>query len=228
MLEAARRIVDGGRPHAGSRAPLHAEGGDRPRRRGRVRPTRGSRRGSATSTTRPRRSASHHRARRPRRRSSSASSGGPRTRGCTRRRGARRSSPPRVRSPTCRLGRIDELTTANVGVIRGGTARNIVPEWCTLEAEARSHDEGRSPSVVQEILDAVAFAASDVRLHLETRVEPKYRGYRFRDDDPVVRLAVEALEPGRVRAATRRSRAAQPTRTSSTSAASRASTSRTG
>ena len=30
-----------------------------------------------------------------------------------------------------RLGRIDEETTANVGTIEGGTARNIVPEFCT-------------------------------------------------------------------------------------------------
>ena len=33
----------------------------------------------------------------------------------------------------------------------------------------------------------------DVRCSLETRVEQKYRGYRFRDDDLPVRLAVEAL-----------------------------------
>jgi len=39
-----------------------------------------------------------------------------------------------------RLGRVDEDSTANVGTIRGGTATNIVPEWCTFEAEARSHD----------------------------------------------------------------------------------------
>ena len=39
-----------------------------------------------------------------------------------------------------RLGRLDDETTANVGTITGGSARNIVPEWCELEAEARSHD----------------------------------------------------------------------------------------
>jgi tripeptide aminopeptidase len=94
------------------------------------------------------------------------------------------------------LGRIDELTTANVGLVRGGTARNVVPERCTLEAEVRSHDHGRVTQVVQEILDAAAFAASMSDCSLETRVEPKYRGYRFRDDDLAVRLAVEAL--GRV------------------------------
>ena len=36
-----------------------------------------------------------------------------------------------------RLGRIDEETSANVGVISGGTARNVVPEWCTFTAEVR-------------------------------------------------------------------------------------------
>ena len=41
------------------------------------------------------------------------------------------------------LGRIDEVTSANVGLIRGGTARNVVPERCTLEAEVRSHDDAR-------------------------------------------------------------------------------------
>src|SRR5262249_14083203 len=31
-----------------------------------------------------------------------------------------------------RLGRIDEETTANIGRIEGGTAANVVPEWCRL------------------------------------------------------------------------------------------------
>ena len=91
------------------------------------------------------------------------------------------------------LGRIDDRTSANVGLVRGGTARNVVPERCTLEAEVRSHEDGRVTEVVQQILDAAAFAASLSDCTLETRVEPKYRGYRFRGDDPAMRLAVEAL-----------------------------------
>src|SRR3954451_1717401 len=38
------------------------------------------------------------------------------------------------------LGRLDEGTTANVGVIRGGTASNIIPGECRIEGEARSLD----------------------------------------------------------------------------------------
>jgi tripeptide aminopeptidase len=93
-----------------------------------------------------------------------------------------------------RLGRIDEETTANVGLISGGSARNIVPEWCELEAEARSHDPRKLADLVQEMLDTFAFAASVAECTLETEVGETYQGYRFKDDDPIVRLAAAALE----------------------------------
>ena len=93
-----------------------------------------------------------------------------------------------------RLGRIDEETTANVGTIQGGTAGNIVPEWCTFLAEARSHDERKLADLVQEMLDAFAFAAGLEDCEVETEVHKNYRGYRFKRDDEVVRLAHAALE----------------------------------
>ncbi len=68
-----------------------------------------------------------------------------------------------------RLGRLDEETTANVGLIQGGTARNIVPEWCTFSAEARSHDERKLADLVQEMLDTIAFAANLGECEVETR-----------------------------------------------------------
>ena len=92
-----------------------------------------------------------------------------------------------------RLGRLDDVTTANVGVINGGTARNIVPEWCTVTAEARSHDEARLVGLVQEMLEAFAFAASVSDCTVETEVREQYRGYGFHPNDPVVRLAADAL-----------------------------------
>jgi tripeptide aminopeptidase len=93
-----------------------------------------------------------------------------------------------------RLGRIDDETTANVGLITGGTAGNIVPEWCTFIAEARSHDERKLADLVQEMLDAFAFAAGVEECEVETNVHKSYRGYRFRRDDLPVRLAATALE----------------------------------
>ena len=92
-----------------------------------------------------------------------------------------------------RLGRVDELSTANVGTISGGTATNIVPEWCTFVAEARSHDERRLADLVQEMQDAITFAAGIAECEASTVARKSYRGYRFgRTDRPVV-LAAAAL-----------------------------------
>ena len=92
-----------------------------------------------------------------------------------------------------RLGRVDEDTTANVGVISGGTGGNIVPEWCTFLAEARSHDERKLGEIVQEMLDAYSFAATATECEVEVAVNKQYTGYRFKRDDDAVRLAADAL-----------------------------------
>ena len=93
-----------------------------------------------------------------------------------------------------RLGRLDDETSANVGVIEGGAARNIVPERCSFLAEARSHDEAKLGDLVREMTETIAFAGSLADCQVETRVERSYRGYRFKPDDLPVRLARAALE----------------------------------
>lgn len=40
-----------------------------------------------------------------------------------------------------KLGRIDEITTANIGIIQGGRATNIIPNLVRVVGEARSHSE---------------------------------------------------------------------------------------
>jgi tripeptide aminopeptidase len=92
-----------------------------------------------------------------------------------------------------RLGRVDEDSTANVGTITGGTATNIVPEWCTFVAEARSHDERKLAALVQEMQDAITFAAGIAECDVETKARKSYRGYRFSKTDPAVVLAAAAL-----------------------------------
>jgi tripeptide aminopeptidase len=92
-----------------------------------------------------------------------------------------------------RLGRLDAETSANVGLIKGGTGRNVVPEWCSFEAEVRSHDERKVSELVREMLETAAFAASLTECELESDVKQSFPGYRFRASDPIVLRASEAL-----------------------------------
>jgi tripeptide aminopeptidase len=93
-----------------------------------------------------------------------------------------------------RLGRLDEETTANVGLIDGGSALNVVPARCRVAVEARSRDERKLAELIQEMLDSISFAASVSECEVETTVEDKYRGYRLASDDPALVLARTALE----------------------------------
>ncbi len=92
-----------------------------------------------------------------------------------------------------RLGRIDDQSSTNVGVISGGTARNIVPEWCSIDGEARSRDSKTLAALVQEMLDAIGFAAATSDCTVETEIEDTYRGYQFDESEPAVAFAAEAL-----------------------------------
>jgi tripeptide aminopeptidase len=92
-----------------------------------------------------------------------------------------------------RLGRIDEETTANVGLIGGGSALNVVPAHCRVAVEARSRDERKLADLVQEMLDSFSFAAAVSECEVEATVADKYRGYRLAPDDPALALARAAL-----------------------------------
>jgi tripeptide aminopeptidase len=93
-----------------------------------------------------------------------------------------------------RLCRLDDETTASVGLIEGGTARNIVPDRCTFSIDVRSHNETKLADVVQELLETITFAAALEQCEAETDAAESYRGYRFSRGDLPVRLACAALE----------------------------------
>jgi len=92
------------------------------------------------------------------------------------------------------LGRLDEHTTANAGVIEGGCAANVVPEHCRVELEARSLDDERAGALVADMVHTCSAAASDVECDVETVVEQLFRAYRLPRNAAPVRAAAEALE----------------------------------
>jgi tripeptide aminopeptidase len=92
-----------------------------------------------------------------------------------------------------RLGRLDEETTANVGVIAGGTASNVVAGECRVEAEARSLDEAKAAAATAALVDACTWAASESGCDLDVDVAEMFRGYRIASSARPVRIAREAL-----------------------------------
>jgi tripeptide aminopeptidase len=92
------------------------------------------------------------------------------------------------------LGRIDAETTANVGVISGGTAGNVVAERCDVMLETRSIDHERAHLSATRIVDALTAAASDAECDVEIDVEEQFRGYKLARTAPPVLAAAAALE----------------------------------
>ena len=91
------------------------------------------------------------------------------------------------------LGRLDHETTANVGIIQGGSAVNVVPGHCLVRGEVRSRDEAKLAAQLEQVLEAVALAAAETGVDVDVDVHEDYRGYRHAPDALPLRIAAAAV-----------------------------------
>jgi tripeptide aminopeptidase len=92
------------------------------------------------------------------------------------------------------LGRLDEETTANIGLIEGGTASNVVPGRCVVDGEARSIDDAKASATIGSMVDACTWAATEHGCDVDVEVREMFRGYKLASGVRCVRLAKAALE----------------------------------
>ncbi len=92
-----------------------------------------------------------------------------------------------------RLGRIDPETTANIGVIRGGMATNIIPAHVTMRGEARSLDEGRLKAQTAHMRECFETAAHELGAKVDFWVERSYASINLSPDSAVVRRVSRAM-----------------------------------
>jgi tripeptide aminopeptidase len=90
-------------------------------------------------------------------------------------------------------GRLDAETTANIGVIRGGVATNIVPELCEIEGECRGHNEERLAQIAAAMVDAIQEGAATVGVDVEIGLIREFEAFALSEDSPIVRLSRAAL-----------------------------------
>lgn len=100
-----------------------------------------------------------------------------------------------------KLGRIDDETTANIGVIRGGEATNIITNLVTLKGEARSLDDDKLEAQTAHIVKCLEDAAAKhevtvdgvtTKARVESHVTREYYSMDVSDDSRVVKLVIEA------------------------------------
>jgi tripeptide aminopeptidase len=89
-----------------------------------------------------------------------------------------------------RLGRIDPETTANFGLIQGGSAVNVVPAMVKLRGEARSTNVETLNAQVDHMVQEFERAASERGATVVVEHKRHYSSYEIAPDAPVVKHAL--------------------------------------
>jgi tripeptide aminopeptidase len=93
-----------------------------------------------------------------------------------------------------KLGRIDEETTANIGIISGGKAINIIPDEVILKGEVRSRNEGKLEKYTKELKKITEDTAQEFKARAEVKINREYHCYNLSPDDQVVKIARKAAK----------------------------------
>lgn len=87
------------------------------------------------------------------------------------------------------LGRIDASTTANIGIIEGGIAVNIVPDRVIVRGEARSHEPALLLKQEEEMVREARKACEEYGAALDVDIRRAYDGYAIPASEPLLKLA---------------------------------------
>ncbi len=90
------------------------------------------------------------------------------------------------------IGRIDEETTCNLGIISGGRARNIVADRVDLKGEVRSLTPAKLDAVTEEMIAIFQEKVREKGGQCEVEVRHLYPAFNLDPEEPVVQIAVRA------------------------------------
>lgn len=102
-----------------------------------------------------------------------------------------------------RIGRIDQQTTSNIGVIEGGVATNIVPNYVMVKGEVRSHDNSKIDKEISHMTEcfmetvdkySIVLDGETIKPKIEIDVERVYEKMDVSSDAKVTRLVDTAVK----------------------------------
>jgi tripeptide aminopeptidase len=91
-----------------------------------------------------------------------------------------------------KLGRIDSETTANVGIISGGQATNIICDRIEIKAEARSRDEEKLKAQTEHMQECFISAAKKYGGSIDYKAELMYPSFNIKNSDKIISFLTSA------------------------------------
>lgn len=85
-------------------------------------------------------------------------------------------------------GRIDEDTTANIGIITGGTATNVVPKEVVIRGELRSHNRKPLDTTKNMIFKTAQRIATKRHARVDISKDVEYKAYRISKSEPFLKF----------------------------------------
>lgn len=92
-----------------------------------------------------------------------------------------------------KTGRIDHETTSNIGLINGGRATNIVPEFTNIKGEIRSRNQAKLNKLKDNIKSIIITTAKKYKSSGNIKTHLEYKGYKIKQNDPQIQLLKTAL-----------------------------------
>lgn len=93
-----------------------------------------------------------------------------------------------------KLLRIDHETTANVGIIQGGTATNIVCDSVYTRFEARSLNNNKLKAQSEHMIECINCAASEFGAACDVKATLNYPAFTIDNDSEIVKLVTRAID----------------------------------
>lgn len=90
------------------------------------------------------------------------------------------------------MGRIDSESTCNIGIIRGGRARNIVPDEVVVEGEVRSICDDKLKQLTDQLTASFRETVEREGGSVEIEVENTYGGFSIPPNHPILQLLEKA------------------------------------
>jgi tripeptide aminopeptidase len=91
------------------------------------------------------------------------------------------------------LGRIDEETTMNIGILTSGTAVNVVPEKVELDGEVRSFDMLKAEKYFDEAISVFKAETRLIGANMEENHFWDFKPYTIKEDAPVYKDVMAAI-----------------------------------